>query len=281
MNRFVINFTPTGMIPTKDSNPYTPVSPTEIIEEVLEAKKYGVSMVHLHARNKDGKPTWKQEIYKEIIDGIREEDGYTNDSLIICVSTSGRNWPEFEKRSECLELKGTSKPDMASLTLGSLNFPKSASVNSPQMIQNLAIKMQENEIRPELEVFDTGMINYAHYLIKKGIIKPPYYFNLIFGNISTSQANLPEFGAMLSNLPESSYWSSGGIGTDQLKMNLMGILNGGGVRVGLEDNIYFNHDKSKLASNMDLLKRIHDFSTIVGASAYTPSETRQILGLNL
>ena len=118
----IINFTPTGMIPTKDMTPHVPVSPQEIIEEVLEARRYGVSMVHLHARDKEGVSTFCKNIYKEIVDGIRGVDGYDNDSLILGVSTSGRNWPDFEKRSECLELEGKSKPDMGSLTLSSLNF---------------------------------------------------------------------------------------------------------------------------------------------------------------
>ena len=117
MGKYIINFTPNGMIPTREMTRHVPVDPDEIIKEVLEARRYGVSIVHLHAREKDGKPSWKKEIYREIIEGIRREDGYTDESLIICVSTSGRNWPDFERRSACLELEGISKPDMASLTL--------------------------------------------------------------------------------------------------------------------------------------------------------------------
>ena len=102
MDSFIINFTPTGMVPTRDLSPYVPIEPAEIIREVLDARQYGISIVHLHARDEHGKPTWRKEIFQEIIDGIRAEDGYGENALIICVSTSGRHWPDFERRSECL-----------------------------------------------------------------------------------------------------------------------------------------------------------------------------------
>ncbi len=281
MSKFIINFTPNGMIPTKGTTPHVPISPDEIIDEVLESRKHGVSMVHLHARDEFGKPTWKKEVYKEIIDGIRKVDGYGNDSLIICVSTSGRNWPDFERRSECLELEGKSKPDMASLTLSSLNFQNSASVNSPDMIQKLAAKMLEKGIKPELEAFDTGMVNYAKYLQKKGLIKTPFYFNILLGNIFNAQPNLIDTGNIIAQLPEKAYWSLAGLGDTQLKMNVTGILNGGGVRIGLEDNIYFDKAKTVQSNNMDLLKRINEIAEKLELTPFTPKETRELLVLNI
>ncbi len=281
MSKFIINFTPTGMIPTKELTSFVPLNPDEIISEVLESRKYGVSIVHLHARDESGKPTWKKEIYKEIIDGIRSEDGYGNDSLVICVSASGRNWPDFERRSECLELEGRSKPDMASLTLSSINFQNSASVNSPEMIQKLAAKMLEKGIKPELEAFDSGMVNYAKYLQKKGLIKPPFYFNILLGNIFNAQPNLIDTGNIITQLPENSYWTLGGIGDAQLKMNTTGIINGGGIRIGLEDNIYFDKAKSVLCSNIDLLKRINEIAEKLEYKPYSPKETREILDMNI
>ena len=277
----IINFTPTGMIPTKDMNPHLPVSPQEIIEEVLEARRYGVSMVHVHARDKEGAPTYCKNVYKEIIDGIRGVDGYDKDSLILGVSTSGRDWPDFEKRSECLELEGKSKPDMGSLTLSSLNFNRMASVNSPDIIQKLARKMLERDIKPELEAFDVGMINYAKYLFKKKLLKPPFYFNLLLGNIACAQANILNLGVMLSELPEDSIWSVAGIGDAQLKMNLNGIINGGGVRVGLEDNIWVTPERKTLATNLTLLKRIKEFCDLFQIKIASPSEVRGRLDLNI
>jgi len=274
-HKLIINFTPTGMIPTKDLTPHVPVTPPEIIKDVLEARQYGIGIAHIHARDIDGTPTYKKEIYAEIIKGIRKADK----DLVICVSTSGRNYPEFKKRSDCLELPGDLKPDMGSLTLSSLNFNQQVSVNSPQMIQDLAKKMLDEGIKPELEVFDMGMINYAKYLQKRELIKPPFYFNLILGNIACAQANILNLGLLVNDLPPDSYWSVGGVGDVQLQMNINGMINGGGVRVGIEDNIWYTAKRDKLATNLELVKRIQTIAKALDISIATPSEVREILGL--
>ena len=274
--RLILNFTPTGMIPTKEMTPKVPIQPREIIEQVLEASELGVNMVHLHARDVEtGLPTYKKDVYAEIISGIRKKDK----DMVICVSTSGRNFVEFDKRSEVLELKGELKPDFGSLTLSSLNFNKQASINSPQMIQDLAKKMMENGIRHEMEAFDFGMINYAKYLIGKHLIKPPYYFNLILGNIACAQANMLSLGLMIKELPKGSIWSVGGVGDFQLQMNAMAIVSGGGVRVGLEDNIWYDTERTQLASNRDLIQRILTITKAMGREPFTAKELRKHLGL--
>ncbi len=274
-HKLIINFAPTGMIPTKALTPHVPVTPDEIVRDVLEAREFGIGIAHIHARDVDGTPTYKKEMYARIIEGIRNVDR----SLVICVSTSGRSWPELAQRSECLDLEGALKPDMASLTLSSLNFNHQESVNSPQMIQDLAKKMLDLGIRPELEVFDMGMINYAKYLQNKGLINPPFYFNLILGNIACAQANILNLGMLINDLPPRSYWSVGAVGDAQLKMNINGMINGGGVRVGLEDNIWMTHRREQLATNRDLLKRIHLIAKALEISIATPAEVRQILDL--
>lgn len=274
-NKFIFNLTPTGMIPTKEMTEQVPIQPEEIINQVLEAAELGVNMVHLHARDRDtGIPTYKKEIYSEIISGIRKK----NKDLVLCVSTSGRNFFEFEKRSQVLELSGEVKPDFGSLTLSSLNFNKQASINDPDMIRKLAQKMLDNNIRPELEAFDLGMINYAKYLISKKLIKPPFYFNLILGNIACAQANMLSLGLMIKELPDDSIWSAGGIGNWQLKMNAMAVMEGGGVRIGLEDNIYFDDDRKHLATNLDLIKRLAAVAKALGKEPYSTKEAREILG---
>jgi 3-keto-5-aminohexanoate cleavage enzyme len=277
MNKhFILNFTPTGMIPTKEMTQKVPIQPPEIVEQVLEAADLGANMIHLHARDPvSGKPTYKKEVYAEIIAGIRAK----NKELVLCVSTSGRDFPGFEERSQCLDLKGEFKPDMGSLTLSSLNFNKQASINAPDMIKALARKMLDNGIRPELEAFDLGMINYAIYLMERGLIKPPCYFNLILGNIACAQANLLNLGLMINELPPGSIWSVGGVGDFQLKMNALGIVDGGGVRIGLEDNIYFDAERTLLASNRDLITRILAIAAAMGRTPYSHKEARTLLGL--
>jgi 3-keto-5-aminohexanoate cleavage enzyme len=271
----IINFTPTGMIPTKEMTPRVPVTPHEIIDQVLEAADIGITMVHIHARHKDGIPTYKAEIFAEIISGIRKYDR----ELVIVATLSGRNISEFEKRSQPLTLTGELKPDMGSLTLSSVNFNKETSVNTPQMITDLASEMKKRGILPELEVFDSGMINYAKYLAKKGIIEPPYYFNLIFGNIACAQANLLHLGVLISDLPDASIWSMGGIGDSQFMVNAISIATGGGVRVGLEDNIWYDSKRTILAKNIDLIKRIHNVAELHERKIMEPLKLRELLNL--
>jgi len=255
MEDLIINFTPTGMIPTKTKNPHVPISVNEIVEEVHEAFELGITMVHLHAREEEsGVPTYKKEVYGRILEGLRK---YCPE-LVMGVSLSGRNTPSAEHRSEVLELL----PDLGSLTLSSLNFPGQASINSPETIVGLVEKMSRYGVKPELEVFDHGMVNYAKYLIRKSLLKAPFYFNIILGNIAGLQLDFLHLGTAIRDLPEGSLWAAGGIGRAQLGANSLAIAMGGGVRVGLEDNIYFDKAKKKSASNKELLLRIHELAEI-------------------
>lgn len=272
----IINFTPTGMIPTKELTPHVPISVTEIIENVHEAIGIGISMVHLHARDEQtGKPTYKKEVYGKIIEGIRKH----SKELVICVSLSGRGIKEFVHRASPLQLENELKPDMGSLTLSSLNFNKMESMNSPDMIQKLAEEMKNKGILAELEAFDSGMINYAKYLERKGLLQPPHYFNLLLGNIACAQADLLHAGIMVRDLPTGSVWSYGGIGDTQLMMNSLAIASGGGVRVGLEDNIFYDVKRTHLAKNSELIRRIHTLAEANERQIMRPSELRKILGL--
>lgn len=276
MKKLIINLTPTGMVPTKKMNPHTPVFPEEVISDVCKCVPLGVSMVHLHARDESGVPTYRKDIYGKIIAGIREK--YPD--LVIVVSLSGRRIREFEKRAEALELEGDLKPDMGSLTLSSLNFPHEASCNDPDTVCRLAEKMLEKGIKPELEVFDLGMVNYAHYLIKKGLLEPPYYFNILLGNIATAQAKLLHLGLIVNELPPDSYWSVAGIGDFQKTMNGLGIVMGDGVRVGLEDNIWYDEERKVPATNYSLVERIVKIASAFERPLATPGEVREMLNIS-
>ena len=249
----------------------------DFVEDVLKACELGITMAHLHVRDEVTQQScYKMDRYARVIEGIRA----FAPTLVICVSTSGRIFNDFEKRSEVLHLTAGLKPDMASLTLSSLNFNSQASINDPNMISRLAQKMLDNTIKPELEVFDSGMVNYARYLIKKGILKPPYYFNLILGNISCAQADLLHAGLLINDLPEQTVFSIGGVGNYQLRMNSLAVSMGCGVRVGLEDNIWYDNNRTKLASNADLLRRIKEIARANERELMTSSELRNMLGLN-
>ena len=276
MTDLIINFTPTGMIPTKEMTPHVPIAVEEVIEDVHRAVEIGITMVHIHARDDiTGKPSYHTEVYGKIIGGIRS---FSKD-LIIAVSLSGRLIKEFKHRAEPLQLVGDLKPDMGSLTLSSLNFNKEASLNSPDMIKKLAVEMKSRGILPELEAFDSGMINYAVYMEKKGILQPPHYFNLFLGNIACAQADLLHAGIMINDLPENSFWSLAGIGNNQLMMNSVAIVTGGGVRVGLEDNIWYDSGRTHLATNSDLLNRIHNIAESSERNVMKPCKMRKLLNL--
>jgi len=272
----IINVCLTGMIPTKEMTGFVPVTPEEIARDAVLCCDAGASIVHLHARDIDGRPTWKAEIYERIITLIRHE----RPELICCVSTSGRNWSEFEKRSEVLHLSGMAKPDMGSLTLGSLNFPTGPSVNSIEMVTHLASAMQEKGIKPELEVFDAGMLNLGKILESKGILKGTKYWNFLFGNINSIPADTKSLNYLISLLPENSIWAAAGIGQFQLPMNAAAIIMGGNVRVGIEDNIFYDYEKKNLASNVDLVKRLKRIADEIYRPVASATEVRKILGLN-
>jgi uncharacterized protein (DUF849 family) len=272
----IVNFTPTGMIPMKEMTPYVPISINEIVEDVHAAWEIGITMVHLHARDeRTGEPTYRAEVYRDIIEGIRK---FSRD-LVVCVSLSGRTFQEFEKRAEPLQIDGDVKPDMGSLTLSSVNFNRIASISSPGMIQALAREMKRRGILAELEAFDVGMINYAKYLERKGLLEPPHYFNLLLGNIACAQADLLHAGLMVRDLPPHSYWSMAGVGDAQLMMNAIAIASGGGVRVGLEDSIWYDSSRTKLARNADLIRRIHRLAEASEREIMTPGELRTLFHL--
>jgi len=245
--------------------PYVPVSPTEIIEQTQEAYELGITIVHLHARETDGQPSCSKNIYRDIFEGVRK----FCPGLIICASASGRKFPEFEKRSAVIELY----PDMCSLTLSSLNFNEQSSVNSPDMIQKLVEKMNEYGVKPELECFDLGMINFGKYLVHRRLIHPPFYWNFIFGNIAGFQVNLAQIGVATGELQgEEHFIAFGGLGKRQLTANAIAIASGFGVRVGLEDNIWLDWGKTVKASNSTLLKRVHELIKLHGRELFTSSE---------
>jgi uncharacterized protein (DUF849 family) len=248
-----------------------PLTPEEIVREVLRCAELGAAMIHLHARDADGQPTYEKEVYARLIGGIREQ----RQDLVLCVSTSGRRHGEFWQRSQVLELEGDLKPDYASLTLSSLNFIGQTSMNAPDLVRNLAAMMLDRGIRPELECFDLGMINVARYLIDRKIVHPPFYFNLILGNIAGAQADPLALGAMMRELPGGAVWAAGGIGAAQLPATAMALAAGGGVRVGLEDNLWLDGGRSELATNAALLERAVALGRLLGRTPAPAAHVRR------
>jgi len=274
--KLIINAAITGMVPTKKDTPHVPLRVDEIVKDATACCRAGASIIHLHARDADGTPTYHKEIFGEMIGGLRANCP----DVIVCVSTSGRVHNTFEKRSQVLELEGELKPDLGSLTMGSLNFPNQASINTPEMIENLALKMKDRGIVPEIEVFETGMIYAAKVLMKRGVLVAPFYFNLLLGSVFSAPATLFDLSHMVISLPSDVHWGAAGIGQFQLKMNFAAVLMGGHVRVGLEDNIYLDYKRKTLATNPMLVERAAKFGQEVGREVASPREAREMFGLN-
>jgi uncharacterized protein (DUF849 family) len=271
----IVNFCPTGMVPDRAMTPHVPITPDKVVRDVTACVARGANIVHIHARDESGAPHYSREIYARQIAGIRE----AHPELTICVSLSGRNFGAFEQRSDPLTLAGDLRPDMGSLTLASLNFSGQASINSPDMVLRLAESMAERGIKPELEVFDVGMVNYASYLISRGVLTPPYYFNILLGNIASAQTTPAQLAAIISALPENSIWCLAGIGRQQLAANTLGLLFGDGVRVGLEDNIWYDQERTRRATNAELVERVVQLAAMLERRPAEPREVRCRLGI--
>lgn len=270
-DQLIINAAITGMVPTKENTPYVPLTVDEIVASARRVRDAGASILHLHARDAKGVPTSDGDAYCELVSRVREAVG----DMVICVSLSGRTVSDVDARAEPLAVR----PDMASLTLGSMNFPQQTSVNAPSTICELASRIRAAGAVPELEVFEPGFIHYSKYLIHKGILEPPYYYNLLLGSLGASPLDLVTLGHMVSLLPEGATWAVGGIGRFQLDANVLAIAAGGHVRVGLEDNLYYDRRRQTLATNPRLVERVARIGREVGREPATAAQAGRMIGL--
>lgn len=271
-SKFIVNACLTGMVPTKAMSPHVPMTPDEIARDVAACIERGASIVHVHARDEAERPEWRPESYQAIVRAIRE----VSKEVVVCVSTSGRRESEIARRVACLDIDP--RPDMASLTMGSINFLRDATPNSLQTIRELIAAMDERGVRPEIEVFDVGMARTVRHFAEQGLLKPPFYVNVLLGNVASADASLLDLAAILHHLPEGAICCLAGIGKAQLKANNLGLLFGSGVRVGLEDNLYLD-DKKTLATNSALVERVVALGRLLGLEPYTAAETRALLAL--
>ncbi|MEW6356644.1 MAG: 3-keto-5-aminohexanoate cleavage protein [Planctomycetota bacterium] len=271
----IINVALTGVIPTRRMTPHVPIQPDEVIEDAARCIDAGATIVHVHARDAEGQPTYRRSVFARIISGIRK----ARRDAIICATTSGRRYGDFRQRAAVLDLDGESKPDMGSLTMGSLNFPDGPSVNHPDIVERLAVRMRERGIKPEIEALELGMVNSANVLIKKGVLAPPYYFNILLGSAHTAPATMLNLSAFIAGLPRNAVWSACGLGRFQFPINVAAIAMGGHVRVGIEDNLYYNNERTRLATNVEMVERAARVAAELGRAIATPAEARAMIGL--
>jgi len=273
----IINLAPTGAVADAAKNPHVPISVAAILEDVIQCARAGASMVHLHVRDETGKPSADASLFHTLISALRAAP--EGRELAVCATTSGRHGQTLEQRAAVLDLTGVAKPDMASLTLSSMNFARAASINEPDTIRFLAKRMLERGIRPELEIFDLGMIHFAKILIAEGLITPPFYFNLLLGNIAGAQATLNDLAALVNQLPAGSLWSLAGVGKNQRASAGLGCVTASGVRIGLEDNLWQDNHSHTPATNLWLVQWLAGLADAYGRPVAKPREVRQWLGL--
>lgn len=270
MEKLIITVAPVGAEVTKKDNPYLPITPDEIAHEVLRCYNAGASVVHLHARDESGNPTQKKERYKEIIEKIKEKVP----DIIIQISTGGAIGMSFEERAEPLELN----PEFASLTLGTVNFGDGVFYNPPDWIRKFAQIMKERKIKPEIEVFEAGMIDNALRLLKENLLEEPLHFDFVLGVPGGMSGDPKNLIFLVNSIPKNSTWMVAGIGRFEFPLGVIAVTLGGNVRVGFEDNIYLK--KGVLAkSNAELVERIVKFSLEFGREIATPEEARKILNI--
>lgn len=269
MEKLIITAALTGAETTKEANPALPTSPEEIGEAACLCRQAGASMVHIHARKPDGTSTQDSQTYGEIISQIRRRC-----DILIQVSTGGAVGMTPEERMQPLALG----PDMATLSTGSVNFGEDLFVNTMEDIRAFAKSMAREKVRPEIEVFDTGMVQNALSLVKEGILQLPLHFDLVLG-VPGAMPGTPEaLMYMRSLLPGGCTWTVAGIGRAELTLGAMAIILGGHVRVGFEDNIYYQ--RGQLAkSNAQLVQRVVRLAAELGRAVATPEEAKRILNL--
>ncbi|MBI4924655.1 MAG: 3-keto-5-aminohexanoate cleavage protein [Bdellovibrio sp.] len=271
MNPLIITCAITGAETTKKDQSPVPITPKEQALAAKAAVMAGASIIHLHVRENDGTPSQQVERFAEAIGAIKKE---VND-VIIQISTGGALGENIENRARPLQLK----PEMASLNLGTMNFGDNIFYNHPKDIEILAKKIYENEILPELEVYEAGMLESAFRLCKKGILKDPMHFQFVLGVPGGMSGDVRNLLHLVSLLPPNVGWAVAGIGRYELPLAIHAILLGGHVRVGFEDNIYYS--KGMLAeSNAQLVERVVRIAKETGREVATPQLARKLLGIS-
>lgn len=266
----------TGALVSKAQNPNIPEQPEEIAASAYDCYNEGAAIIHIHARDKDGVTTGSADVFRDIHEKIRKRC-----NAILQDSTGGGSNLTIEQRTECLE----AYPEMASLNMGTMMRTMGAAKGTPfantrDDIEAFVTRMKQFGAKPEMEVYNMAMFREVNNLIEKGLVEKPYYVDLILGMAyqGALEGNPKIFPVYLQFLPDDTIFNSLGVGAAQTSVATLGMIFGGCVRVGMEDNIYYR--KGELAtSNAQLVARIVRIARDLGKEPATPDEARQILGL--
>jgi len=273
MDKLIISVGITGSRITRGQTPYIPITPEEIGRSGIEAWRAGASILHIHVRDpKTGIATQDLAIFKEVVDRIRSET-----DAILCLTTSGIPGRNLEIQERLIPL--CLDPELVSFDAGSINLGGHVFINLPEFLEALAKDTLAMKIKPELEIFEIGMVQTCLQYLKRGLLEPPLHFQFVLGTPAGMPATPKSLLHLSEIIPQGSTWSVIGIGSGQLPMAMMGMIMGGHVRVGLEDNIYYS--KGVLArSNAELVERVVRIAGEFGREVVNPKETRKILALS-
>lgn len=272
MEKLIITAAITGSRITREATPYIPITPEEIVTSATECWEAGAAIVHIHVRDPNtGLGTQDTELFRQVVAPLRERT-----DLVLCLTTSGipgRNLA-IEERLAPLELE----PELASLDAGSINLGGSVFINTPEFLQAAAVRMREVGVKPELEIFDMGMMVTCLRMREEGYLIDPLHFQFVLGTPWGIPATPKSLLHLIDYLPERSTWSVIGIGRAHLPISMMGLILGGHIRVGMEDNVYYR--RGELAkTNAQFVERIVRITTEYGREVATPEDARQILRL--
>ena len=261
-----------GAIPTKKDNPNLPTQPEEIASSIIECYEAGASVAHIHVRDDNDQSSMSLKKFEETVNLIRD----AKCPIVLNLTTSGAIGATDEDRMlPFMNLK----PELASFDAGTMNWlHSSVFMNEPQFLEKLGLRMQEYHVKPEIEIFDMGMLNTALYYEKKGILKGPLHFQICLGAPGGMKADVENLLYVVNHLPENCTWGTFGIGKGAMEITLAALALGGGIRTGFEDNVFYNYGELA-SSNVQFVERIKRLAAEANKSIATPDEAREILGL--
>ncbi|UCH73115.1 MAG: 3-keto-5-aminohexanoate cleavage protein [Rhodospirillales bacterium] len=278
----------TGSGDTTGKHPAIPVTPEQIATAAIEAAKAGAAIAHCHVREPDsGKPSRRVELYEEVVERIRASDVDVIINLTAGMGgdyvpdpddpTKGIEGTDLVNARERLAHVEAIRPEICSLDCGSLNFGDSLYISTPSMLREMAKRIQELGVKPELEVFEMGHLRFANQLVAEGLVEEPPLYQICLGIPWAAPADADTMRIMRDKLPDGANWFAFGIGRHQMPMAATAAILGGNVRVGLEDNLYL--DKGVFATNAQLVERAREIVRLMGGRTLSPGEARETLGL--
>jgi 3-keto-5-aminohexanoate cleavage enzyme len=270
MEKLIITAALTGNVPDRRMTPHVPLTPAEIAADVRRCAAAGASLVHIHARDPDGRPTLDKAVFQETVRQIKK----VAPEVIIQLSTGARAGRDWEARATPVRLL----PEMASFTTGSNNLPGIVYANAPDFLLFLAAVFKDTGVKPEIEVFEAGMISNALFLQKKMLLTPPLHFDFVLGAPGAMPGTVRNLVFLADTLPPGSTWTVAGIGPAEIPLATAAIAMGGHVRVGIEDNLRL--PDGTLATNAQLVETAAAIATTMGRKIASPSEARSILALD-